>query len=86
MTPLQALEKAVSVIGGQTETAAVCGEPVKQGHVWNWLNRDGGLPAKHAMKVQRATIKKGDAVYAHELCPDVFEAPAKSKRKKSEAA
>jgi len=86
MTPLEALQKAVSVIGTQAEFAAVCGWPVRQGHVANWLHRDEALPAKHALKVQKACVEKGDPVYAHELCPDVFDKPQSTKRKKSEAA
>lgn len=72
MTALEALNKAISVLDGQSALARVCGGKVKQAHVYNWINRDGGLPAKHAMKVQRACAERGDPVYAYELCPDSF--------------
>lgn len=75
MTPLQALEKAVRVLGGQTALAKVCSTDaarIKQQHVFNWLNRDKKLPEKHAVRVHRATALAGDPVYAWELCPDAF--------------
>jgi len=75
MTPLQALEKAVVALGGQTATAKVCSTadaPVRQQHVFNWLNRDKKLPALHAVRVHKATCKAGDPVYAWELCPEAF--------------
>jgi DNA-binding transcriptional regulator YdaS (Cro superfamily) len=72
LTPLQALEKAVRVLGGQSALAAVCGGKIRQQHVYNWLNRDKALPADYAVKVHRATAEKGDTVFAHELCPNSF--------------
>lgn len=72
MTPLQALEKAVAVLGGQTAVADICGGKVRQQHVFNWLNRDQKLPERYAVRVHRATIEKGDPVYAWELCPEAF--------------
>lgn len=72
MTPHEALTKAVQVLGGQSAMAAACGEPVKQQHVYNWLNRDKKLPPHHALKIQRATADKGDEVKASQLCPEVF--------------
>lgn len=73
MTPQEALQKAVSVLGNQAALAEVCGKPVKQQHVSKWLNHGKRqLPPQHAMKVQRATVEKGDPVYAWQLCPDVF--------------
>ena len=72
LTPLQALKKAVKVLDGQTSLAAVCGQRVRQQHVYNWLNRDLKLPEKYALKVQAATSAKGEAVLAHELCPEAF--------------
>ncbi len=72
MSELEALKKAVLVLEGQTALAAVCGNPVKQQHVHNWIHRDKKIPAQHALKVQNATEKKGDRVDASELRPDVF--------------
>ncbi len=72
MTPHEALKKAVRVLEGQSATAKVCAGTVKQGHVYNWLNRDKKLPPQYALKIQRATADKGEEVRASELCPDVF--------------
>lgn len=72
MTPLEALEKAVLVLGGQTALADICGGKVKQQHVFNWLNRDKKLPEKYAVRVHRATVAQGDPVFAWDLCPHAF--------------
>lgn len=72
MTPKEALQKAVDVLGGQTALAEACGGKVRQQHVWNWLNRDGRLPDRYALRVQRATERKGCAVRADHLCPEAF--------------
>ena len=72
MNQLEALEKAVDVLGGQTAVAKICGDPVRQQHVRNWLYRDGKTPEKHAVKIQRATDAKGDPVFVWELCPEAF--------------
>jgi len=68
---LKALERAVELAGGQTALARQLGGPVKQGHVWNWLNRDGKAPPEYVFKIERAT---GGKVRARELRPDMFEA------------
>jgi len=74
MTPIEALEKAVDVLGGQSALARVCGGTVKQQHVYNWLNRDKRLPDRYAMRIQQATSEKDGerTVYAWELCPEAF--------------
>lgn len=75
MTPLEALAKAVDVLGGQSALARACStdrKTVRQQHVFNWLNRDKALPAIHAIRVHRATADAGCPVYAWELCPDAF--------------
>ncbi len=72
MTNLDALRKAVDVLGGQTAMADLLGPKVKQQHVWNWLNRDKRLPERYAMRVHRATEAKGTLVPAWELCPEAF--------------
>lgn len=72
MTPLEALNKAVDELGGQTAFARVCGPLVKQQHVYNWLNRDGQLPEKYAVKIHKACVLKGSVVRAWHLCPDAF--------------
>jgi heat shock protein HslJ len=78
MTELQALEKAVAVLGGQTETArqlnALLGrsKPLKQAHVWHWLNVGKRLPTKYAHAVEHLTVQAGGKVSASELCNDSF--------------
>lgn len=72
LTPLEALNLAVEILGGQTALAEVCGGNVKQQHVYNWMNRDEQLPDRHALRVQRATELKGRMVRASQLCPEAF--------------
>lgn len=73
MTPLEALERAVDVLGGQTALANICGGNVKQQHVWNWLNRDKRLPDRYAIRVSRACQAAGTDVPAERLCPEMFD-------------
>lgn len=74
MSKLEALKKAVEVLKGQTNLAKACGNDVKQQHVYNWLNRSGGLPPAYGMLVEIATTQAGDAVKASDLCPGFFPA------------
>jgi DNA-binding transcriptional regulator YdaS (Cro superfamily) len=68
-----ALLKAIEVLGSQTALAAVCGGPVKQGHVYYWLNTSKrGLPPEYCEKVEIATRSKGDEVSRYRLRADVF--------------
>lgn len=69
MSKKSALQKAIEIVGGQTALANKIGEPVKQAHVWNWLNRDGVVPAEHVLKIEAAT---DGAVTRHELRPDIY--------------
>lgn len=73
MTPREALERAIALAEGQTALAGRCGQPdkpVKQAHVWNWLNRDGGrVPSEYAIPVSRAV---GFEVTPHQLRPDIY--------------
>lgn len=66
-----ALQRAVDIIGGQTALARVLStpdRPIRQGHVWAWLNRDNGaLPPEFVLTVERLT-----GVSRHDLRPDVF--------------
>jgi len=79
MTPLQALKKAVDVAGGQTRLATKLGGPVKQAHVWKWLNGTR-LPAEYCRDIERITTQDGCTVTRYELRPDVFGPdPAKKK-------
>lgn len=78
MTELEALQKAVHVVGGQVHLAKAIaertGQPVKQGHVWNWLNRAKRLPERYALHVEEITAVAGDRVKASDLCHLAFSA------------
>lgn len=67
----EALRRAVEVAGGQTALARALstGErPIRQGHVWAWLNRENGvLPSEFVLRVESLT-----GVSRHELRSDVF--------------
>lgn len=77
------LEQAIQIVGGQSALARAC--DVKQGHVWNWLNKSGKCPAEHVLGVEEAT---GGKVTRHQLRPDLYPAPGsdgvatKAKRRK----
>lgn len=64
-TPLQ---RVIEIKKSQTALADAIG--VKQAHIWNWLNRDGGrVPPSKVIAVSRAVSW---AVTPHELRPDVY--------------
>ena len=64
-----ALGEAVQIAGGQAalvrELNRVTGRPFKQAHVWNWLNRDKGIPPDVAPYIERIT-----GVTRQALCPE----------------
>ena len=76
MTPEEALCRAVEVIGGQTAMARALsvktGRSIRQQHIWNWLNRDGGLPAAYAPLVQTLCRELGEELSCYSLCPDFY--------------
>jgi len=63
---MEPLKHAISIAGSQAALATAIG--VKQQHVWNWLNRPGGVPAEHCPAIERAT---SGLVRCEELRPDV---------------
>jgi DNA-binding transcriptional regulator YdaS (Cro superfamily) len=65
LTPLEALNLAVTRIGSQAALARLC--DVKQPSVWHWLNESKQLPAEHVLKVEAAT-----GVSRHDLRPDLY--------------
>lgn len=69
------LEKAVRIAGGQSALARACGGRLRQQHIWNWLNRDGKVPAEYVLSIERAT---GGRVKRHQLRPDIY--PPREKR------
>lgn len=74
LSPVEALQKAVDIAGGQTELVRLVDpeqESLKQQNIWTWLNRDHKTSAKWVVKVSQAT-----GVSCHELRPDIFPEPA----------
>lgn len=65
VTPFEALQKAVSLAGGQSATARICN--VSQTAVWKWLQSGKRLPAEHVLPMSAAT-----GVPAHQLRPDIY--------------
>jgi DNA-binding transcriptional regulator YdaS (Cro superfamily) len=69
----RALERAIDIAGGQTALAKkiseITGKPVRQGHVWSWLNRTRRVPPEFAIPVEIATE---GAVSRHETRPDLY--------------
>lgn len=64
---MDALRRAVEIAGGQAALARKIGKT--QAHVWNWLNRDGRVPAEVVLSVERAVDGR---VTRHELRPDLY--------------
>jgi len=50
---MASLKTAIDATGGQAALAAAIG--VKQQHIWNWLNRPGGVPVEHCAAIEAAT-------------------------------
>lgn len=66
-----ALEKAVEIVGGQTNLALHIN--VTQAHVWGWINRSSGkVPGEYCIDIARATAWK---ITPHELRPDIYPHP-----------
>lgn len=66
---MEPIARAVEIVGGQTKLARKIGGPVRQAHVWNWLNKGTRVPAEHCIAIERATAGE---VSRYELRPDVF--------------
>jgi len=72
------IDKAVSLIGGQTETArmisARSGKRLSQKNIWSWINVTGYVPAEFAPFVEALVREKAmddeDIVTKQQLCPD----------------
>tara|TARA_R100000935_G_scaffold29787_1_gene50111 strand:- start:199 stop:480 length:282 start_codon:yes stop_codon:yes gene_type:complete len=74
LSPLEALQQAVDIAGGQTELAKIIDptqKKLKQQNIWTWLNRDKKISARWVVKVSQVT-----GVPCHELRPDIFPTPA----------
>ena len=70
--PLKALQRAIDDAGSQVELArriATPALPIKQQHIWNWLNRDKEVPAEAVIPIEKATDGR---ITRHELRPDLY--------------
>lgn len=83
MTEYEALLKTVDVAGGQSALAKALtkrmkreSRPIRQGHVWKWLNISKRLPELYVFHAEAITEERGDKVPAFELCPALFEGKA----------
>ena len=67
----EGLLKAVEAAGGQRALAKLCGDKVRQGHVYNWLHRNKvkGLPPQYVLKVEKALQGK---LTRYQLRPDLY--------------
>src|SRR3954470_15360776 len=65
LTPLEALDLAVTRAGSQAALANICN--VSQPAVWKWLKEAKQLPAEHVLRVEAATH-----VSRHALRPDLY--------------
>ena len=69
MTPKDALETAIRVLGSQTAVAAAAGEDVRTGHIFYWLTKASEVPPRYCPGIEQATREKGEVVYCEHLCP-----------------
>lgn len=72
---INALKKAIKLVGGQSKLARKCNElsngkfKIRQQHVYNWLNRAKKVPAEYVLLIEKATKNK---VKRSELRPDIY--------------
>ena len=50
---MSGLQRAVDKVGGQSALADAIGR--KQQHIWNWLNRPGGVPPEECFAIEQAS-------------------------------
>ncbi len=75
-TPKEILELCIKLAGGQTALARICKEvnpKITQVHIWQWLNRDGGIiPAEYVLVIEKGLRHLPGAPTRHELRPDIY--------------
>jgi DNA-binding transcriptional regulator YdaS (Cro superfamily) len=68
---LEGLRAAIEAAGGQAALARTLaertGEPVRQGHIWAWLNRSRRVPAEMVLHIEAVT-----GVPKHRLRMDLY--------------
>ena len=69
------LKAIVKIAGSQSNVARrlseITGRPYRQGHVWNWLNRDAEIPAEAVLALEQIAEGK---VSRTDLRPDIYPA------------
>lgn len=73
----QNLQKLIEILGGNQQSLAdvlyTNEDPVKQPHVWKWLNTTRhGIPERHVIKACASVNFK---ITPHELRPDIYPHP-----------
>lgn len=67
----EALTQAIEIAGGQAALARALaqrtGKPIRQGHIWAWINRSKRVPPELVLAIEAAT-----GVSRHELRPDLY--------------
>lgn len=68
---IAALKRAVDLTSGQSALAKALAErtnkPVRQGHIWAWLNRSKEVPAEYVLHIEAVS-----GVSRHDLRPDIY--------------
>ncbi len=65
ITPFEALQKAVEIIGSQHKLARLCG--VSSTAVWKWLQSSKRVPPTYVLRVEAAT-----GISRHLLNPEIY--------------
>ena len=68
MTPQEALQKAIDIVGSQSRLAREIGPGIKQAHVYYWLTQAPVVPAEHCPAIERIVNQE---VTCEELNPRV---------------
>ncbi len=68
MTPQEALQKAIQIVGSQSRLAREIGGGIKQAHVHYWLTQAPAVPAEHCPTIE--LIVKSE-VRCEQLNPNV---------------
>lgn len=83
ITGIEALKRAIEIIGSQTLVAPIVGRTAQA--VSNIVCNGDRVPAEWCKPLEAATAAAGETITAHQLRPDLFEAPAKRSRRQNRA-
>lgn len=78
ITGVAALRRAIEIIGSQTAVAPIVGRTAQA--VSNIVRNAGKVPAEWCKPLEAATAAAGETIFAHQLRPDLFEAPGRRRR------